>query len=95
MPAPSVHHPPAATSRRPHLREGCEARRAIPILIKGMRRDRNAESTTIRLPSLVNDMVLMTVAETVHVLNFGEIIARGNMAAIQQNAGVREVYLGM
>jgi ABC-type branched-subunit amino acid transport system ATPase component len=42
-----------------------------------------------------HDMVLMTVAETVHVLNFGEIIARGNMAAIQQNAGVREVYLGM
>jgi ABC-type branched-subunit amino acid transport system ATPase component len=40
-------------------------------------------------------LVLMTVAETVHVLNFGEIIARGNMAAIQQNAGVREVYLGM
>ena len=42
-----------------------------------------------------HDMVLMAVAETVHVLNFGEIIARGNMAAIQQNAGVREVYLGM
>ena len=40
-------------------------------------------------------MVLMAVAETVHVLNFGEIIARGNMAAIQQNAGVREVYLGI
>ena len=42
-----------------------------------------------------HDMVLMAVAETVHVLNFGEIIARGNMAAIQQNAGVREVYLGI
>jgi ABC-type branched-subunit amino acid transport system ATPase component len=42
-----------------------------------------------------HDMELMAVAETVHVLNFGEIIARGNMAAIQQNAGVREVYLGM
>jgi branched-chain amino acid transport system ATP-binding protein/nonpolar-amino-acid-transporting ATPase len=42
-----------------------------------------------------HDMVLMAVAETVHVLNFGEIIARGNMAAIQQNADVREVYLGI
>ena len=40
-------------------------------------------------------MELMAVAETVHVLNFGEIIARGNMAAIQQNANVREVYLGV
>ena len=28
----------------------------------------------------------MTVADTVHVLYFGEIIARGDMAAIQQNA---------
>jgi ABC-type branched-subunit amino acid transport system ATPase component len=42
-----------------------------------------------------HDMELMAVAEDVHVLNFGEIIARGNMAAIQQNQGVREVYLGM
>jgi ABC-type branched-subunit amino acid transport system ATPase component len=42
-----------------------------------------------------HDMELMAVAETVHVLNFGEIIARGNMAAIQQNANVREVYLGV
>ncbi len=42
-----------------------------------------------------HDMELMTVAEDVHVLNFGEIIARGDMAAIQQNRNVREVYLGM
>ena len=42
-----------------------------------------------------HDMELMAVAETVHVLNFGEIIAKGNMAAIQQNANVREVYLGV
>ena len=42
-----------------------------------------------------HDMELMAVAETVHVLNFGEIIAKGNMAAIQQNADVREVYLGV
>ena len=42
-----------------------------------------------------HDMELMAVAEDVHVLNFGEIIARGNMAAIQQNQNVREVYLGV
>ena len=42
-----------------------------------------------------HDMELMAVAETVHALNFGEIIAKGNMAAIQQNANVREVYLGV
>jgi branched-chain amino acid transport system ATP-binding protein len=42
-----------------------------------------------------HDMELMAVADTVHVLNFGEIIAKGNMEAIQQNAKVREVYLGV
>ncbi len=42
-----------------------------------------------------HDMELMAVASAVHVLNFGEIIAKGNMAAIQQNANVREVYLGV
>ena len=42
-----------------------------------------------------HDMELMAVAETVQVLNFGEIIAKGNMTAIQQNANVREVYLGV
>ncbi len=42
-----------------------------------------------------HDMELMAVASAVHVLNFGEIIAKGNMTAIQQNAGVREVYLGV
>jgi ABC-type branched-subunit amino acid transport system ATPase component len=42
-----------------------------------------------------HDMELMTVADVVHVLNFGEIIARGNMAAIQQDRHVREVYLGV
>jgi ABC-type branched-subunit amino acid transport system ATPase component len=40
-------------------------------------------------------MELMAVAETVHVLNFGAIIAKGDMAAIQQNPNVREVYLGV
>jgi ABC-type branched-subunit amino acid transport system ATPase component len=42
-----------------------------------------------------HDMELMAVAETVQVLNFGEIIAEGNMTAIEQNANVREVYLGV
>ena len=39
--------------------------------------------------------LIMRVCDHIHVLNFGEIIARGNMAAIQQNADVREVYLGI
>jgi ABC-type branched-subunit amino acid transport system ATPase component len=42
-----------------------------------------------------HDMELMAIASAVHVLNFGEIIAKGDMAAIQQNANVREVYLGV
>jgi branched-chain amino acid transport system ATP-binding protein len=42
-----------------------------------------------------HDMELMAVAETVYVLNFGEILANGSMAAIQQDANVREVYLGV
>ena len=58
---------------------------------KGLRRI-NEAGLSILLVS--HDMELMAVAEAVHVLNFGEIIARGDMAAIQQNADVREVYLG-
>jgi ABC-type branched-subunit amino acid transport system ATPase component len=42
-----------------------------------------------------HDMELMAVANVVHVLNFGEIIARGSMAAMQQDRRVREVYLGI
>jgi ABC-type branched-subunit amino acid transport system ATPase component len=42
-----------------------------------------------------HDMELMTVANIVHVLYFGEIIASGTMTEIQQNARVREVYLGV
>ena len=57
---------------------------------------RSSDSTRQGLAILLvsHDMELMAVAESVHVLNFGEIIARGDMAAIQQNANVREVYLG-
>ncbi len=51
------------------------------------------EGLTILLVS--HDMELMTVADTVHVLYFGEIIASGTMAEIQKNARVREVYLGL
>jgi branched-chain amino acid transport system ATP-binding protein/nonpolar-amino-acid-transporting ATPase len=53
----------------------------------------NAAGLSILLVS--HDMELMAAAEIVHALNFGEIIAKGNMAAIQQNAAVREVYLGV
>jgi ABC-type branched-subunit amino acid transport system ATPase component len=42
-----------------------------------------------------HDMELMTVADIVHVLYFGEIIASGSMNEIQRNARVREVYLGV
>ncbi len=42
-----------------------------------------------------HDMGLMTVARTVHTLYFGEIIASGDMAAIQRDPRVREVYLGV
>ena len=42
-----------------------------------------------------HDMELMTVADTVHTLYFGEIIASGDMAAIQRDPKVREVYLGV
>jgi ABC-type branched-subunit amino acid transport system ATPase component len=61
-------------------------------LIAAIRRI-NEQGLAILLVS--HDMELMAVAEAVHVLNFGEIIARGDMAAIQQNPDVREVYLGL
>ena len=53
----------------------------------------NAEGITILLVS--HDMGLMTVAHTVHTLYFGEIVASGDMAAIQRDPRVREVYLGV
>jgi ABC-type branched-subunit amino acid transport system ATPase component len=53
----------------------------------------NEEGITILLVS--HDMSLMTVARTVHTLYFGEIIASGDMATIQRDARVREVYLGV
>lgn len=53
----------------------------------------NEEGITILLVS--HDMALMTVARTVHTLFFGEIIASGDMATIQRDRRVREVYLGV
>ena len=53
----------------------------------------NEEGITVLLVS--HDMGLMTVAHTVHTLYFGEIIASGDMAAIQRDPRVREVYLGV
>ncbi|MDP1854412.1 MAG: ABC transporter ATP-binding protein [Candidatus Omnitrophota bacterium] len=53
----------------------------------------NAEGITILLVS--HDMGLMTVAHTIHTLYFGEIVASGDMAAIQRDPRVREVYLGL
>ncbi len=67
-------------------------REEMQQLIAAIRRI-NAAGVSILLVS--HDMELMAVAETVHALNFGEIIAKGNMAEIQQNASVREVYLGV
>lgn len=51
-----------------------------------------AQGITILLVS--HDMGLMSIADTVHVLYFGEIIASGPMAAIQAHPRVREAYLG-
>ena len=67
-------------------------REEMQQLIAAIRRI-NAAGLSILLVS--HDMELMAVAKTVHALNFGEIIAKGSMAAIQQNASVREVYLGV
>jgi len=67
-------------------------REEMQQLIAAIRRINDA-GLSILLVS--HDMELMAVVETVHALNFGEIIAKGSMAAIQQNAHVREVYLGI
>lgn len=51
------------------------------------------EGTSIFLVS--HDMSLVaTLATTVHVLNFGELIAAGTPAELQADERVREVYLG-
>ena len=60
-------------------------RRALERLIEN--------GITILLVS--HDMELMTVASSVHVLCFGEIIAAGDFASVKENPRVREAYLGV
>lgn len=56
-------------------------------------RQLKAEGLSILLVS--HDMELMAVSDVVHVLNFGEIVATGDMESIQQNPRVRDAYLGI
>ena len=56
-------------------------------------RQLNADGIALLLVS--HDMDLMTVADLVHVLSFGEIIASGDMATIQGDGRVRDAYLGV
>lgn len=53
----------------------------------------NGQGITILLVS--HDMKLMTVASTVNVLCFGEIIASGSFDEIKASQKVREAYLGI
>ena len=61
--------------------------------LKQMLNELNREGLTILLVS--HDMDLVDAADSIHVLCFGEIIATGSMAAIRQDARVREAYLGI
>ena len=56
-------------------------------------RQLNREGVTILLVS--HDMDLVTVASSIHVLCFGEIIASGPLPKIQADARVRDAYLGV
>lgn len=53
----------------------------------------NEDGLTILLVS--HDMGLMTVCNEAHVLYFGEIIASGSLALVQDDPRVREAYLGV
>jgi len=52
----------------------------------------NREGLSILLVS--HDMNLVTIAEVIHVLCFGEIICTGSVQQVQSDARVREAYLG-
>jgi ABC-type branched-subunit amino acid transport system ATPase component len=52
----------------------------------------NAESISILLVS--HDMHLVSLAERIHVLCFGEIIASGSFAEVKVDPRVRDAYLG-
>jgi len=58
-----------------------------------MLRQLNASGITILLVS--HDMDLVTVASVIHVLCFGEIIARGALEEVRDDRRVREAYLGV
>ncbi len=62
-------------------------------LLRGWIQELNRGGLAILLVS--HDMGLMTVAQEVHVLYFGEIIASGPMDEIQRDPRVREAYLGV
>jgi branched-chain amino acid transport system ATP-binding protein len=59
----------------------------------GLNTEEVGQLMTILLVS--HDMELVSVAATIHVLCFGEIIASGTLGAVQKDARVREAYLGV
>lgn len=61
--------------------------------LRRMLNELNGEGITILLVS--HDMNLIEAATNIHVLCFGEIIAMGSMAALREDARVREAYLGI
>jgi branched-chain amino acid transport system ATP-binding protein/nonpolar-amino-acid-transporting ATPase len=64
----------------------------VALLMRTLQR-LNHEGMSILLVS--HDMDLVTVAGTIHVLCFGEIIASGPLAQLKSDARVREAYLGV
>ncbi|WP_219215957.1 ABC transporter ATP-binding protein [Variovorax boronicumulans] len=68
-----------------NMEEVTELAQALQTLKQG--------GTTLLLVS--HDMDLMTVADTVHVLCFGEIITSGPLREVKQDPRVREAYLGV
>lgn len=98
---------PAGLQRMLELARACIAKPRLLLLdepssglnseeigqLKGTLNQLNGEGIAILLVS--HDMTLVDAARTIHVLCFGEIIANGSMAAIRDDARVREAYLGV